>query len=201
MGRIDFAAIGCILGAMSSPRVIARAIAAALSLGLLLTGRPVAAEDVERLLQPLGLTAMSGRPAAFTLPATSGGKLSLAEQQGKVVLVYFWATWCPYCRRELPAGVERVARERRGQPFTVLAVSVEEPKDLVASWAKGVGLTIPVLLDYDGAVARDYRVSATPTVFVIGRDGRLVARAAGNREWEGPAGRALLDALVAAPAK
>jgi peroxiredoxin len=186
---------------MSSRRVIARAIAAALSLGLLLSGRPVAAGDVERLLQPLGLTAMSGRPAAFTLPATSGGTRSLVEQQGKVVLVYFWATWCPYCRRELPAGVERVARERRGQPFTVLAVSVEEPKDLVASWAKGAGLTIPVLLDYDGAVARDYRVRATPTVFVIGRDGRLVARAAGNREWEGPAGRALLDALVAAPAK
>ena len=46
-----------------------------------------------------------------------------------------------------------------------------------------------------------YRVRATPTTFVIGRDGRLVARAAGTREWEGPAGRALLDALVAAPAK
>jgi peroxiredoxin len=181
------------------------ALAAVAALGLLLglppLARPAAADDVGRLLQPLGLTAMSGKPAAFSLPATSGAKVSLAEQQGKVVLVYFWATWCPYCRRELPAGVERVARERRGQPFTVLAVSVEEPKDLVASWAKGAGLTIPVLLDYDGAVARDYRVSATPTVFVIGRDGRLVARAAGNREWEGPAGRALLDALVAAPAK
>lgn len=183
----------------------ARALAAApvlgLVLGLLLIGRAAAADDVERLLQPLGLTVVSGKPAAFTLPATSGGTMSLAAQQGKVVLVYFWATWCPYCRRELPAGVEQVARERRGQPFTVLAVSVEEPKDLVASWAKGAGLTLPVLLDYDGAVARDYRVTATPTVVLIGRDGRLVARAAGNRQWEGPAGRALLDALVAAPAK
>ena len=200
---IDFAAIGGILGAMSGhrDRLMARALAAVLTLGLLLLGRPAAADDVDRLLQPLGLTAASGKPAAFSLPATSGGKMSLAEQQGKVVLVYFWATWCPYCRRELPAGVEQVARERRGQPFTVLAVSVEEPKDLVASWARGAGLTMPVLLDYDGTVARDYRVTATPTVFLIGRNGRLVARAAGNREWEGPAGRALLDALVAAPAK
>ncbi|HET8531420.1 MAG TPA: TlpA disulfide reductase family protein [Methylomirabilota bacterium] len=182
--------------------MIARALAAtALALGLL-AGRADAVDDIGRLLDSLGLTALSGgRPAGFTLPAVSGGKVSLAEQQGKVVLVYFWATWCPYCRRELPVGIERISRERRGQPFTVLAVSIEEPKDLVASWVKGAGVTLPVLLDYDGAVARDYRVTATPTAFVIGRDGRLVARAAGNREWEGPAGRALLDALVAAPAK
>lgn len=182
--------------------MIVRALAAtALALGLL-AGRADAADDIGRLLAPLGLTALSGgRAADFTLPALSGGKVSLAEQQGKVVLVYFWATWCPYCRRELPAGVEQISRERRGQPFTVLAVSIEEPKDLVASWVKGAGVTLPVLLDYDGAVARDYRVTATPTAFVIGRDGRLVARAAGNRGWEGPAGRALLDALIAAPAK
>lgn len=200
-GWIDFATIGGILGAMLRARALAAAPVLGLLLGVLLASRPAAADDLDRLLQPLGLTAVSGKPSAFSLPATSGGKISLADHQGKVVLVYFWATWCPYCRRELPAGVERVARERRGQPFAVLPVSVEEPKDLVASWAKGAGLTIPVLLDYDGAVARDYRVTATPTVFLIGRSGRLVARAAGNREWEGPAGRALLDALVAAPAK
>jgi hypothetical protein len=69
------------------------------------------------------------------------------------------------------------------------------------SWVKGAGVTVTVLLDYDGAVTRDYRVTATPTTFVIGRDGRQVARAAGTRPWDGPAGRALLDALVAAPVK
>lgn len=205
-GWIDFVAKRGILGPMMRARVLAAAPVfwvwlGVLSLGILSMSRPAAAQDLDRLLRPMGLTAVSGTPAAFSLPATSGGKISLADHQGKVVLVYFWATWCPYCRRELPAGVERVARERRGQPFAVLPVNVEEPKDLVASWAKGAGLTIPVLLDYDGAVARDYRVTATPTVFLIGRNGRLVARAAGNREWEGPAGRALLDALVAAPAK
>jgi hypothetical protein len=62
-------------------------------------------------------------------------------------------------------------------------------------------VTSAVLLDGDGAVARQYHVSATPTTVVIGRDGRLVARAAGTRDWDGKVGRALLDALVAAPAK
>ena len=83
----------------------------------------------------------------------------------------------------------------------MLAVSIEEPRDLVASYVKGAGVTSSVLLDGDGAVAREYRVRATPTTIVIGRDGRLVARAAGTREWDGKAGRAFLDALVAAPAK
>jgi len=161
---------------------------------------PVGADDVDRLLREMKLVALTGeRPPDFTLSRTDGGKTSLAEQQGKVVLVYFWATWCGYCRSELPVGVEKVVRERRGQPFTVLAVSIQEPVDLVASYVKGVGISAPVLLDGDGAVARAYRVTGTPTTYLIGRDGRLVARGAGTRDWDGPAGRALLDALVAAP--
>jgi len=164
---------------------------------------PAWADDLDRHIRDLQLNALSGeRAPGFSLARVDGsGKTSLAEQQGKVVLVYFWATWCGYCRKELPVAIEKIVRERRGQPFTVLAVSIEEPRDLVASYVKGAGLTSSVLLDGDGAVAREYRVRATPTTVVIGRDGRLVARAAGTREWDGRAGRAFLDALVAAPAK
>lgn len=178
-----------------------------LALGLLLAGSlawaaPAAADDIERYARELQLSALPGeRAPGFSLPKVDGGKTSLAEQQGKVVLVYFWATWCGYCRKELPVAIEKIVRERKGQPFTVLAVSIEEPRDLVASYVKGAGVTSSVLLDGDGAVAREYRVRATPTTIVIGRDGRLVARAAGTREWDGKAGRAFLDALVAAPAK
>lgn len=174
----------------------------ALALVLALAGPAAAADDIDRLLRELQLTALPGeRPAAFSLPSVSGGQVALADHKGKVVLVYFWATWCPYCRRELPGTIEKIVRERKGQPFVVLAVSIEEPRDLVSSWVKGAGVSPPVLLDYDGAVSRDYRVTATPTTFVIGRDGRQVARASGTRPWDGPAGRALLDALVAAPVK
>jgi peroxiredoxin len=180
--------------------MIARLLGALLVVLALAT--PAAADDIDRLLREMRLVALTGeRPPAFSLPRLDGGKTGLAEQQGKVVLVYFWATWCGYCRRELPVGVEKIVRERKGQPFTVLAVSIEEPRDLVAAYVKGAGITPPVLLDGDGAVARAYRVTGTPTAYLIGRDGRQVARAAGTREWDGPAGRALLDALVAAPAK
>jgi peroxiredoxin len=174
----------------------------ALFVVLLLATPSAAADDIDRLLREMKLVALPGeRPPTFTLPRVDGGKTTLAEQQGKVVLVYFWATWCGYCRRELPEGVEKVVRQRKGQPFTVLAVNIEEPRDLVASYVKQAGITPPVLLDASGAVARAYRVTATPTTYLIARDGRLVARAAGTRDWDGPNGRALLDALVAAPAK
>ena len=171
--------------------------------GSLAWSAPASADDVDRYLRELQLNALPGeRAPGFSLPKLNGGgKTSLAEQQGKVVLVYFWATWCGYCRKELPVAIEKIVRERKGQPFTVLAVSIEEPRDLVASYVKGAGVTSSVLLDGDGAVAREYRVRATPTAIVIGRDGRLVARAAGTRDWDGKAGRAFLDALVAAPAK
>jgi peroxiredoxin len=169
---------------------------------LVVAGHADAADDIDRLLRELQLTVLPGeRPAAFTLPTVDGGTASLADHRGKVVLVYFWATWCPYCRQELPVAIEKISRARRGQPFVVLAVSIQEPKDLVAGYVKGAGITPRVLLDGDGAVARGYRVTATPTTFLIGRDGRQIARAAGTRPWDGPAGRALLDALVASPAK
>jgi len=180
-----------------------RAILGALLAGSLAWATLATADDVDRYLRELQLNARAGeRAPAFSLPKVDGGgKTSLAEQQGKVVLVYFWATWCGYCRKELPVAIEKIVRERKGQPFTVLAVSIEEPRDVVASYVKGAGLTSSVLLDGDGTVAREYRVRATPTTIVIGRDGRLVARAAGTRDWDGKAGRAFLDALVAAPAK
>ena len=90
-------------------------------------------------------------------------------------------------------------RERKDRRFTVLAIDIQEAPDKVAAWVKARGMTLPVLLDRDGAVTAAYRVTATPTAVLIGRDGRMVARAVGTRAWGGAAGRALLDALLAAP--
>jgi peroxiredoxin len=141
------------------------------------------------------------RPASFELPALDGKPVSLSRHKGKVVLLYFWATWCPYCAKELPAAIEQTYRERKEQGFTVLAVNIEESQNKVAAWVKERGLTVPVLLDTEGTVISRYRVRATPTIVLIGRDGRMVGRAVGNRPWETAAGRALLDSLIAQPAR
>jgi hypothetical protein len=99
----------------------------------------------------------------------------------------------------LPSTIEKLHRERKDQRFTVLAVDIQESPERVREWVRVWGLTVPVVLDRDGAATAAYRVTATPTVVLIGRDGKMVARGSGTRAWTDGPGKALLDALVAAP--
>jgi peroxiredoxin len=99
----------------------------------------------------------------------------------------------------LPSTIEQVQRDWRGQGVTVLAVNIQESRERVAAWVREKKLSVRVLLDRDGAVTAAYRVTGTPTVVLIGRDGRMVARGVGMREWAGDRGRALIKALLAAP--
>jgi hypothetical protein len=99
----------------------------------------------------------------------------------------------------LPSTIAKIQRERIDQRFTVLLIDIQESPDRVAAWVKARGLTPTVLLDKDATVTRAYRVTATPTIVLIGRDGKLVARGTGTRPWDTGAGRQLLDALAAAP--
>ncbi len=80
--------------------------------------------------------------------------------------------------------------------LTVLLVSVMEPRETVARAVAARGYGARVLLDRDGRVTEAYRVQATPTVYLIGREGMLLGRAVGPRPWARPAGRALLAALL-----
>lgn len=94
-----------------------------------------------------------------------------------------------------------MVRELKGQKFTVLAIDIQERRDQVLAWVKKKGITSLVLLDPDGAVTAAYRVTATPTAVLIGRDGKMVARATGTRDWAGDKAQALIKALLAAPAQ
>src|SRR6185503_7106323 len=97
------------------------------------------------------------------LPDLDGRVVSLASLRGRVVLLYFWATWCGYCVRELPSTMETLQRRYRDQGLTVLAVSFEERPETVKAWVRPRGLSMPVLLDRAGDVSGNYRVTATPT--------------------------------------
>ena len=97
----------------------------------------------------------------------------------------------------MPSTIEQVHREYAARGLVVLAVNMEESREKVSVWARARGLTMDVLLDIAGDVNTAWNVTHSPMVFVIGRDGRLIARAIGNRGWAEPEGRALLDALVA----
>ncbi len=97
----------------------------------------------------------------------------------------------------MPSAIEQIHREYGPRGLVVLAVNMEEPRDKVSAYTHDRGMTMEVLLDTNGAVNNAWGVAYTPMVFVVGRDGRLIARAVGNRAWAAPEGRAFLDALVA----
>jgi peroxiredoxin len=88
-----------------------------------------------------------------------------------------------------------VHRDYKGR-LEVLAINMKEPKTTVSAWVKKNNTTFRVLLDSDEAVTRAFRVTATPTVYIVDRDGRFVGAAIGTRPWTSPKGRALLEALL-----
>ena len=113
---------------------------------------------------------VGGIAPGFTLPDLNGDEVSLNDYRGKVVLLNFWATWCPPCQYEIPMFVE-VYEELNDEDFVILAVSMGERKEKVASFVATKWMSFPVLLDSSRSVARRYLVRGVPTSLVIDRDG------------------------------
>ena len=151
-------------------------------------------------LQGLGLAGYpaSTRPPGFSGVTVDGRRLSLEGLRSRVVLLNFWATWCLECRAELPA-LEQLHRDYAPRGLTVLPVNFREEPGTIRRYASQLGLTMPLLLDSAGAIRQSYGVVGLPTSFLIGRDGRAVARAIGPREWATAEARALIESLLGEP--
>jgi len=108
----------------------------------------------------------------LVLPDLEGGTIDLSELRGQVVIVNFWASWCPPCRAEMPA-LERTQEAHAGDGLVVLAVNATNQDSLpaVISFIEEMGLTLPIALDQSGEVGRRYQVRALPTTFFIDRQG------------------------------
>lgn len=113
--------------------------------------------------------------ADFTLNDLEGESWHLQELRGKIVLVNFWATWCPPCRKEMP-DLQALFDKYKGQGLIVLSISDEEAAK-VAPFIKQQNITYPIVLDPGDKVHELYRVDGIPKSFVYNRDGQLVAQA------------------------
>lgn len=112
--------------------------------------------------------------ADFTLTDLTGKSWTLSKLRGKVVLVNFWATWCPPCRKEMP-DLNTLAHRFEKQGLVVLSLSDEErPK--VADYISSHDLTYPILLDTGGATAKSFHVEGIPKSFIFDRNGKLAAQ-------------------------
>ena len=156
--------------------------------------------ELADLLGKLSLSAYSRgtNPPEFIGRTTDGLTVSLASLQGKVVLLNFWATWCLECRPEMPL-FERLHRDFAAQGLSVIGINAREGTAAIRQYSKELGLTFPLLLDSSGEINAAYGVIGLPTTFLIGRDGRAVALAVGQREWTSAPARALIQTLLAEP--
>lgn len=131
--------------------------------------------------------AMSEKPVSkyidFHLPDTEGIYTRLSDYKGKVILLNFFATWCPPCRREMPS-IQTLHNKMKGKNFEIVCVSVDRgDKNKVINFIKSGGLTFKVLLDSDGSAADKYSVTSIPATFIIGKKGNIVNKVIGERDW------------------
>lgn len=129
-----------------------------------------------------------GEPAPnFRLQAADGRHFSLADLQGQPVLINFWATWCPPCRREMPDIVKAATTHPQ---LIVLAVNVQEEHELVQAFAETFQMDIPVVRDPEGTVRDIYEIRGMPTSVFIDKNGKIAT------VWTGFLTPELIDKFV-----
>lgn len=137
------------------------------------------------------------RAPDFSLPRLSDEEqVNLADLRGSVVLLNFWATWCEPCEAEMPA-MERLYAGLDGSDFELLAISVDDDVEAVRAFRERLGLRFPILLDPAGRVAREYQTFRYPESLLVGRDGVIVERYVGEKDWDAPAYAARIRRLIA----
>jgi thiol-disulfide isomerase/thioredoxin len=153
---------------------------------VLLSASPARADD-----PPLQISLTPVRPRlvapVIELPNIEGQNISSAKLRGKVLIVNFWATWCPPCRREF-ASMERLRKIMADRPLEILAVNEGETVDVIEGFTATLD-TPPMfhlLQDLSGDAMAGWPVRGLPTTFVVDKRGRIAFRAIGGREFDHP---------------
>jgi thiol-disulfide isomerase/thioredoxin len=152
---------------------LVRLVAAAIVLALAgLAG----AENIDRFRPWPGPT------PPLELQDLAGNRHVLTEYRGSVVLINFWATWCPPCRDEMPS-IQRLREILAGQPFVVLGVNYSESVSRITSFLKQVPVDFPMLRDPRHEAIEAWRVRTLPASFVVGPDGLVRYWVVGELDW------------------
>lgn len=143
-----------------------------------------------------GLTRLAEVPPApdFSLLDMDGNVYRLSDYRGHVIIVNFWATWCPPCREEMPS-MQRAWEQLRQEGILMIGINVGEDEDTIFQFTADYPVDFPLLVDSDSSVTGKWPVRGLPTTFVVDPTGRIVYQAIGSREWDDPALLAPVRAL------
>ena len=122
--------------------------------------------------------------------------LKLSDLKGKVVLLNFWATWCPPCREEIPSMI-RLNSFMAGKPFQMVAVSIDEGgQTVIDSFLRESGFNLPAYVDSDSKASKTYGITGVPETFIIDKNGILVKKVIGPLAWDSPEVIGFLEGLM-----
>lgn len=122
----------------------------------------------------------------FKVVDLKGSSISRTSTKGKVVLLNFWATWCPPCREEIPS-IESLSKSMAGKKFEIFAVSVGEDAATVKSFVAEQKISYPVYLDSRNLLSSTYASQGIPTTYLLDKTGKFIAGIVGSYKYDNPA--------------
>lgn len=142
------------------------------------------AQDQSAEIAKTTLVKVGDKAADFTVEMLDGSQITLSKLKGKVVLVNFWATWCPPCREELKHVQKEIIDRFKGKDFVFLPISRGEKKATVEAFRQKAGYTFPMGLDPKQSIFKLFASNYIPRNFLIGKDGKIIYLSVGYDEKE-----------------
>jgi peroxiredoxin len=153
--------------------------------------------DITKAFANAGIPVLRQRtnPIDFSLPLLNGGTARLSAYKGTVVLLNFWATWCPPCRAEMPS-MEIFYQRFKDQGLEILAVNGGEDNTTVQQFLQNNRYSFPILMDTKNEITGRYEIKAIPTTFILDREGKVIVMIVGSLRWDNPKIIAAIDTLL-----
>jgi peroxiredoxin len=142
------------------------------------------AQDQSAEIAKTTLVKVGDKAADFTVEMLDGKQITLSKLKGKVVLVNFWATWCPPCREELKHVQKEIIDRFKGKDFVFLPISRGEKKATVEAFREKNGYTFAMGLDPKQSIFKLFASNYIPRNFLIGKDGKIIYLSVGYDEKE-----------------
>ena len=154
-------------------------------------------QELDRLFSDIGVLQISpdSDPLKIRLSDPDGRPVSLSEFRGKIVFINFWTTWCLACVIEMPS-MEKLHQKFKDKDFVMVAINLQESAARVKQFYKQYQLTFTTLLDITGDVGAALGINAIPTTLILDKNGRIIGKALGPREWESKESIALFEYLT-----